>query len=222
MIKKATIKQQKPAIRPVIQLPPAVVINTTALKKPKVKADFNFDICLKELQKPFSEEVTLHEQYLISQERTVKRLISMLDNNVVAPYILNRFKQSNFKTFKTATNTFVNLIEGYFSGTVEIEGLNAYADQIPQSAGEYWYDIFNHFRCVFISGLKNSERERNFQQCITILVEAETEKELKPLDPSNMTNFLEYNIKLNKRYIIDLMELVWPDKGGTLKLLFGS
>lgn len=222
MIKKAVIK---PNVLP----QPGVMANTlmqmakpksVGIQKAKVKEPFSFDTCLKNLQKTFSEEHGCHEDFLVEQEATMKKLIATLENKVVAQYLLTKFKNSRFKTFKMAIRTFVNMIEGYFEGNVTIESIAQYQDNIPSSAGEHWYEEFNDFRINFINGIRNKSREQSFSKCIQILVEAETSKDVDT-ENDGYVKFLEHNMKLNKTYTIDLMEMCWPEKGGTLKLLFG-
>lgn len=224
MIKKAQIKS--PSGLPA----PGVMANTLmqmakpkvlGVQKAKVKEPFNFDSCLKKLQKPFSEEFGCHEDFIVEQESTMKKLISTLENKVVGKYILEKFKNSRFKSFKMATRTFVNMIEGYFEGSVDIKDITSYQEGLPNSAGEHWYEEFNDFRINFINGIRNKDREKSFAKCIQILVEAETAKDVDT-ENDGYVKFLENNMKLNKTYTIDLMEMNWPEKGGTLKLLFGN
>lgn len=218
MIKKATVK---PNTNSIMQLPPPLVVNMANVKKPKVKPKYDFDFCLKELQKNFDASEEVHEDYISGQQKTMKGLLQLLENKQVGTYLLNKFKNSRFKSYKMAIRTFSNMIDGYFDGSVEMSNISAYQDTIPTTAGEHWYEEFNDFRINFINGLRNINRENSFAKCIEILSEAEThpysDNENYPYD-----KWLSENMKVNKKYIIDLMEMVWPDKGGTLKLLFGG
>jgi hypothetical protein len=224
MIKKATVKQTKPVVPPgvnIIQLPQPLTMNMVSVKKPKVKPKLDFDYCLKQLQSNLKEADQIHEDYIDNQKKILKGLIQLLDNKQVAPYLLNKFKNSRFKSYKMAMRTFTNLIDGYFDGSVDMSGLISYQDIIPSTAAEHWYEEFNDFRYEFIRGIRNDNREASFYKCVEILAEAETNPYS---DESGMDyiKWLDENIKINKKYVIDLMELVWPDKGGTLKLLFGN
>lgn len=223
MIKKAGIKPNglpKPRVmaNPLMQIAKP---KSVGIQKAKVKEPFSFDTCLKNLQKTFSEEHGCHEDFLAEQEATMKKLIATLKNKVVAQYLLTKFKNSRFKSFKMAIRTFVNMIEGYFEGNVTIDSIAQYQDNIPIYAAEHWYEEFNDFRINFINGLRNKNREQSFFKCIQILVEAETSKYIEDTKNDGFVKFLEHNMKLNKTYIIDLMEMCWPKRGGTLKLLFG-
>ena len=223
MIKKAQIKlpQGLPA--------PGVASNTlTQITKPKVvkqkhynnKEELSFDLCLKQLQKPIPQGYGDTEDYLIDQELITKRLILNIDTKVLGKYILNKFKESKFKSFQLSSRTFVNMIEGYFEGTVDIEDIKVYQGSIPHSSEELWYEYFNNFRYEFINGIRAFHRELAFIRCIQILVESENR--VVEEDP-NIGTFktMENCINLNKLYIIDLMQLVWPEQAAPLKLLFG-
>lgn len=227
MIKKpvvAPITQQNQLYKtayskPIIQMASPKV--SGRLRKPTVKPALDFNYCLNLVKTECDFTKTIPEDFISDQEKTMKGLIGLIENKVLGPYLLDKFVNSRFKGFNMATRTFRNMIEGYFEGNVDIEAIKAYQDTIPNSAGEHWYEEFNDFRYNFIDGLRNSEREGNFAKCIQILVEAETAKEVD-VETNGYEKFLEHNIKLNRAYIIDLMQIVWPEQGGPLKLLFGN
>lgn len=191
------------------------------INKPQLKRPLDFDYYIKQLLTEFSEKTSIHENYIKTQQTTIQNLISINDSKNIATFLLEKFTNSRFKAFNLAIKKFSNVISAYLIGEINIESLKDYKDNIPNHADEHWYQEFSDFRYGLINGLISKDKEKSFSECIDILVEAQASKEVD-MENEGYFKYLEQCIKLYKMYIIDLLQITWPEKGNTVKLLFGE
>ena len=100
MIQKPTLKQKNRIIP--IPVPTTINMPIKMITK-KENNELTFDNCLNIIKLEY------HLEYLDTQSDLMKRLIPKIDNKTLGKYLLNKLKNSKFKSFRTSMKNFINL-----------------------------------------------------------------------------------------------------------------